>query len=188
MLPIIYRKKGGVMSGSCENNINLYEELQAYIDGLPDKRGRLIGVLHKAQSIFGFLPREVQEFIAGALGLPVAKVYGVVKFYSYFTMEPKGKYPISVCTGTACYVRGADDIVAELRKRLGVSVGQVTPDGLFSLDTLRCVGACGLAPVMIVAGHVYGRMKPSDVESILEEYRRKASEEGNNSEEACANG
>jgi NADH-quinone oxidoreductase subunit E/NADP-reducing hydrogenase subunit HndA len=178
------------MSGCCDGNVERYKELQAYIDGLPDRKGRLIGVLHKAQGIFGYLPREVQEFIAGALGLPVAKVYGVVKFYSFFTMVPKGKFPISVCLGTACYVRGADDIVAEVEKVLGITVGQVTPDGLFSLDTLRCVGACGLAPVMIVAGRVYGRMKPSDVEGIIAEYRKKAgdSEKDKACEGVCCHG
>ena len=105
-------------------------------------------------------------------------------------MVPKGKFPISVCLGTACYVRGADDIVAEVEKVLGITVGQVTPDGLFSLDTLRCVGACGLAPVMIVAGRVYGRMKPSDVEGIIAEYRAKAgdSEKDKACEGVCCHG
>jgi NADH-quinone oxidoreductase subunit E/NADP-reducing hydrogenase subunit HndA len=147
-----------------------YTELAAFIDGLPDKKGELITVLHKAQGVFGYLPREVQEFVAERMGLPLSKVYGVVKFYSFFTMKPKGRLPISVCLGTACYVRGAEDVVAELSKQLGIAVGEVTEDGKFSLDTLRCVGACGLAPVVIIGEKVYGRVKPADIARILGEY------------------
>ncbi len=148
-----------------------YEKLKAFIDSLPNKRGELITVLHQAQEIFGFLPREVQAFIAEELGVSLAKVYGVVTFYSFFTMTPKGKYPISVCMGTACYVRGADQIVEEFSKKLGINPGQTTEDGLFSLDTLRCVGACGLAPVVIISGKVYGRVTPDMVSGILANYK-----------------
>jgi len=148
-----------------------YEKLEAFINSLPDKRGELIMVLHKAQEIFGFLPREVQEFIAGKMGVSLAKVYGVVTFYSFFTMTPKEKYPISICLGTACYVRGADLIVEEFSKKLGIQPGQTTEDGKFSLDTLRCVGACGLAPVVIVSGKVYGRVTPDMVDGILANYK-----------------
>lgn len=157
-----------------KENLEKYEELQAYIDALPEKKGKLIGVLHRAQEIFGYLPREVQEHIAKALSLPLAKVYGVVKFYAFFTMTPKGRFPISVCLGTACYVRGGGELVGELEKNLGIKVGEVTPDGLFSLNTLRCIGTCGLAPVMTVGGEVYGRLKPSEVKAILEGYRQRA--------------
>jgi len=145
-----------------------YTELAAFIDGLPDKKGELITVLHKAQGVFGYLPREVQEFVAERMGLPLSKVYGVVKFYSFFTMKPKGRLPISVCLGTACYVRGAEDVVAELSKQLGIAVGEVTEDGKFSLDTLRCVGACGLAPVMLVNDSVHGQMTPEKTDEILD--------------------
>ncbi len=148
-----------------------YEKLGAFIDSLPDKRGELITVLHKAQGIFGFLPREVQAFIAEKMGVSLAKIYGVVTFYSFFTMTPKGKHPISICMGTACYVRGADQIVEEFSKKLGIQPGQTTEDGKFSLDTLRCVGACGLAPVVIINGKVYGRVTPDMVEGILEHYK-----------------
>jgi NADH-quinone oxidoreductase subunit E/NADP-reducing hydrogenase subunit HndA len=147
-----------------------YTELAAFVDALPDKKGELITVLHKAQGVFGYLPREVQEFVAEQMGLPLSKVYGVVKFYSFFTMKPKGRLPISVCLGTACYVRGAEDVLAELSKQLGIAVGEVTEDGKFSLDTLRCVGACGLAPVVIVGEKVYGRVTPADIARILGEY------------------
>ena len=152
----------------CENKG--YDELGAFIDALPSKKGELITVLHRAQSIFGYLPREVQEFIAERLDLPLAKVYGVVKFYSFFSMTPKGKHPISVCMGTACYVRGAEEVLTELIRQLGIPVGGVTEDGKFSLDTLRCVGACGLAPVVIVGEKVYGRVEPKKVAGILADY------------------
>ncbi len=132
--------------------------------------GELINVLHKAQGEFGYLPEEVQREIAKNLGIPVAKVYGVVTFYSFFTMTPKGKHAISVCMGTACYVRDAEKVVDEVKKLLGINVGDVTADGKFSLDCLRCVGACGLAPVMLIGEKVYGRVKPSEVKGILDSY------------------
>lgn len=158
------------MCTCCCGTDKRFEELAAFIESLPDKRGELITVLHKAQGIFGYLPREVQEFVAEKMDLTLAKVYGVVKFYSFFTMQPKGKHPISVCMGTACYVRGAEEVTQELAKQLGIAVGEVTEDGKFSLDTLRCVGACGLAPVVIVGEKVYGRVAPADVAGILAEY------------------
>ncbi len=148
-----------------------YEKLEAFIDSLPNKRGELIMVLHKAQEIFGFLPREVQAFIAEKMEVPLAKIYGVITFYSFFTMTPKGRHPISICMGTACYVRGADLIVEEFAKRLHIQPGQTTEDGKFSLDTLRCVGACGLAPVVLIGEKVYGRVTPDMVEGILGNYK-----------------
>jgi NADP-reducing hydrogenase subunit HndA len=132
--------------------------------------GELINVLHQAQTIFGYLPAEVQEVIAAELNMPVAKVYGVVTFYTFFTMLPKGKHPISVCTGTACYVRGAEKVLDEMRRILKVQVGETTPDGKFSLSCLRCVGACGLAPVVMIGEKVYGRVSPDGVQDILKEY------------------
>jgi NADH-quinone oxidoreductase subunit E/NADP-reducing hydrogenase subunit HndA len=132
--------------------------------------GELINVLHKTQGEFGYLPEEVQREIAKNLGIPVAKVYGVVTFYSFFTMTPKGKHAISVCMGTACYVRDAEKVVDEVKKQLGINVGEVTADGKFSLDCLRCVGACGLAPVMLVGDKVYGRVDPKEVKGILDSY------------------
>ncbi len=158
---------------SCKNELanELYEQLGKFIDELPEKRGALISVLHKAQSIFGYLPREVQIFIGKKLDVPISQVYGVVSFYSFFTMLPKGKYPIAVCMGTACYVRGADKVVDFFKRELGIQVGQTTEDGKFSLDALRCVGACGLAPVVLVGEKVYGRIVTAeDVKKILKDY------------------
>jgi NADH-quinone oxidoreductase subunit E/NADP-reducing hydrogenase subunit HndA len=132
--------------------------------------GELINVLHKAQEIFGYLPSEVQEVIAHELKVPVAKVYGVVTFYSFFTMTPKGKFPISICTGTACYVRGAEKVLDEFKKELKIQVGETTADGKFSLSCLRCVGACGLAPVVLIGEKTYGRVAPDDVKQIIKEY------------------
>jgi len=131
----------------------------------------LINVLHKAQGIFGYLPAEVQEIVARELKIPVAKVYGVVTFYSFFTMIPKGQNPISICMGTACYVRGAEKVLEEFKRKLKVEVGETTKDGKFSLNCLRCVGACGLAPVVMVGGKTYGRVSPDGVQEILAEYR-----------------
>lgn len=134
------------------------------------EKGELINVLHKTQEHFGYLPAEIQEVIAAELNMSVAKVYGVVTFYSFFTMVPKGKHPISICTGTACYVRGAEVVLDEFRKQLGIDVGDVTEDGKFSLSCLRCVGACGLAPVVMVGEKTYGRVSPEMVEEILKDY------------------
>lgn len=154
----------------CKDNVR-FKELENYILTLEDKKSSLIIILHKAQEIFGYIPEEVQEFIAEKIEVPVSKVYGVVSFYNFFSMEPKGKYPISVCTGTACYVRGAEKILEALQKELGLKLGGVTEDGLFSLDSLRCVGACGLAPVMLVGKDVHGKVKPEDVKKIIENYK-----------------
>ncbi|NCC71850.1 MAG: NAD(P)H-dependent oxidoreductase subunit E [Sphingobacteriia bacterium] len=132
--------------------------------------GELINVLHKVQGVFGYLPAEVQEIVAQEIHVSVAKVYGVVTFYSFFTMIPKGKYPVSVCTGTACYVRGAEKVLEEFKKELGIKVGESTPDGKFSLTCLRCVGACGLAPVVMVGNKTYGRVSPDGVKDILKEF------------------
>ncbi|MGB8491939.1 MAG: NADH-quinone oxidoreductase subunit NuoE [Bacteroidales bacterium] len=131
----------------------------------------LINVLHKCQQHFGYLPAEVQEVISNELSVPVARVYGVVTFYSFFTMTPKGKHPISICMGTACYVRGAEKVLEEFKKELNLQVGQTSTDGKFSLSSLRCVGACGLAPVVLVGDKTYGRVAPDDVKNILKEYQ-----------------
>lgn len=158
----------------CNNELakEMYAELEAFIDALPEKRGALISVLHRAQAIFGYLPKEVQEFVGEKLNIPTAQVYGVVSFYSFFTMEPKGKHPISICLGTACYVRGADKILDLFKEELSIGVGETTPDGKFSLDALRCVGACGLAPVVLVGDKVYGRINTREqVKDIIAEYQ-----------------
>ena len=136
-----------------------------------NQAGELINILHKTQEVFGYLPAEVQQVIANELDISEAKVYGVVTFYAFFTMKPKGKHKISVCMGTACYVRGAEKIVDELKKELNIKVGEITSDGKFSLDCLRCVGACGLAPVMMVGNKVYGHVEPKEIKGILELYQ-----------------
>ncbi len=128
-------------------------------------------MLHKVQGEVGSLPAEVQELVAKELNVPASREYGLGSFYSFFTMTPKGEHPISVCLGTACYVRGAEKVLDELKRQLGIGVGEVTPDGKFSLNCLRCVGACGLAPVIEVGEKVYGRMTPDRVKDVLAEYR-----------------
>lgn len=133
--------------------------------------GELINVLHKVQGTFGYLPAEVQEVVAEKLNISVAKVYGVVTFYSFFTMIPKGKFPISICTGTACYVRGAEKVLDEFKKELKIEVGETSGDGKFSIACLRCVGACGLAPVVMVGDKTYGRVAPEMVKDIIAEYQ-----------------
>jgi NADH-quinone oxidoreductase subunit E/NADP-reducing hydrogenase subunit HndA len=135
-----------------------------------NRPGELINVLHKTQEAFGYLPVEVQNTVAKELDIPVAKVYGVVTFYSFFTMKPKGLHPISVCMGTACYVRGAEKIVDALKNELDIDVGGVTTDGKFSLNCLRCVGACGLAPVMMIGEKVFGRVEAKDIKGIIDSY------------------
>ena len=149
----------------------LYQELEEFINELPTKQGHLVTVLHKAQSLFGYLPREIQQFVADQMGLSLAKVYGVVSFYTFFTMVPKGKHPISVCMGTACFVKGASKVVEALKEDLAVEIGEITHDGRFSIDVLRCIGACALAPVLSVGDKIYANVTPDQVKQILEEYQ-----------------
>jgi NADH:ubiquinone oxidoreductase subunit E len=149
------------------------EELDRYIESLEDKKGSLIHILHKAQSLFGYLSKEAQLYVARKLDIPAAKVYGVVSFYSYFATEPVGKHKISVCMGTACFVRGAEKIVDEFKKELFVENGQTTKDGQFTLKDVRCIGACGLAPVVFVDDQVYGHVTVDGVREILKKYRKE---------------
>ena len=148
----------------------LYQQLEDFIDQLATKEGHLVTVLHRAQHLFGYLPVEVQQFVADRMGVSLAKVYGVVSFYTFFTMVPKGKYPISICMGTACYVRQAGKIVEAFKEQLGVEIGEVTRDGKFSIDVLRCVGACALAPVLMVGEKIYAHVAPDQVKDIIAEY------------------
>ena len=153
----------------CENKLaqEKFEKLNTFIDSLINKESELITILHKAQNIFGYLPKEVQLHISRKLKIPAAKVNGVVTFYSYFTEEPRGEHIISVCMGTACFVRGSEAIMNELEDALKIKAGQTTSDGKYTVDGLRCVGACGLAPVVIVDGKVYGRVTKEQVKDIL---------------------
>lgn len=159
--------------GVLEANPEAKKELAEYIDGMdigadPDRnRGYLIQSLHKAQALYGFLPESVQLFVANKLRIHLSEVYGVISFYSFFTDKPKGQYQINVCTGTACFVRGAAGILDEFIRHLGIDEGETTPDGRFSLGGLRCVGACSLAPVVMVNDQVYGNVTQKMVKEIL---------------------
>ena len=148
-------------------------ELREFILLEKDKPGALMPVLQKAQDIYGYLPIEVQTIIADELNISLSEVYGVVTFYSQFSLNPKGEHRISICLGTACYVKGADKILEALEEKLEIKVGECTPDGLFSLDACRCVGACGLAPVMMIDEDVYGRMTVDQIDGILSKYTYK---------------
>lgn len=152
---------------------NIVAQVEEICNKYDNKSGELINILHEAQSLQGYLPEEMQRIIAARLDIPVSKVYGVVTFYTFFTMTPKGKYPISVCMGTACYVRGSEKLLEELKRRLGIDVGETTPDGKYSLDCLRCVGACGLAPVVMIGEKVYGRLQAADIKNILDELEQQ---------------
>lgn len=145
-------------------------ELLEVINSLKGQKGCLIPILQKAQGIYGYLPIEVQTIISDELNVPLEKIYGIVTFYSFFSLYPKGKYGISVCLGTACYVKGSGDIFNSLKEKLGIESGQCTPDGKFSLDACRCVGACGLAPVMMINDDVYGRLTKGELDDILAKY------------------
>jgi len=145
-------------------------ELLKVIEERKDDKGALMPVLQKAQEIYGYLPIEVQTIISDAMCVPLEKVYGVATFYSQFSLFPKGKYKISVCLGTACYVKGSGDIYNKLEEVLGIKGGECTPDGKFSLEACRCIGACGLAPVLTVNEDVYGRLTADDVKDIIAKY------------------
>ena len=145
--------------------------LDAVIAELKDQKGCLMPIMQKAQDIYGYLPPEVQRRIALALDIPVSEVYGVATFYSQFLLNPKGEHPVNVCLGTACYVKGSGKLMEKLQEILGIEPGGITEDAKFSLDATRCVGACGLAPVMIVGEDVYGRLEPSAIEAIIAKYR-----------------
>jgi NADP-reducing hydrogenase subunit HndA len=145
-------------------------DLAKVIEDYAGVPGALVQVLEKAQQIYGYLPLEIQTRVAEELNVPLEEVYGVATFYSFFSINPKGKYQVSVCLGTACYVKGSGEILNKIIEVLGIETGGCTKDGKFSLEACRCVGACGLAPVMIVNGDVYGRVTPDQVETILAKY------------------
>ena len=146
------------------------EQLLAVIAELKNQAGCLMPIMQKAQDIYGYLPIEVQTIIADELCIPLEKVYGVATFYAQFALYPKGKYKISVCLGTACYVKGSGDLYNALMEKLGIAGGECTPDGKFSLEACRCIGACGLAPVLTVNDDVYGRLTVDDLDEILAKY------------------
>ena len=153
------------------------EALLKVIAELKDTKGALMPIMQKAQDIYGYLPQEVQVMIATKLGIPAEEVFGVATFYSMFNLSPKGKFRISVCLGTACYVKGSYEVLTKICELLEIEPGECTEDGLFSIEACRCVGACGLAPVMMINDDVYGRLKASEVEEIINKYRTYEKEE-----------
>lgn len=150
------------------------KKLDEIIEKYKDTRGSLIQVLHEAQEVYGYLPLEVQRTIAEKLNIPLAEVYGVVSFYTQFSINPKGKYQISVCMGTACYVKGANEILDKFRTRLSIDVGECTEDGRYSLDACRCIGSCGLAPVVTINDEVFGKLVADDIDDIMDKFDARA--------------
>ena len=153
------------------------KELKKAIDLHKEQKGALMPVIQEAQRIYGYMPEEVQRMVAEGMNVSLSEIFGIVTFYSQFSLTPKGKYKIVICMGTACYVIGAGQILERFEKELGIKDGECTPDMKFSLDGARCVGACGLAPVLFVNDKAYGRLTLSDVNAILEEYLAKGENE-----------
>lgn len=160
------KKKTVPFAGTKEQEVELLKVIREH----KDDKGALMPILQQAQNIYGYLPIEVQTIISDEMSIPLEKIYGVVTFYSQFSLNPKGKYKISVCLGTACYVKGSGDIYNKLMELLKVEGGECTPDGKFSLDACRCIGACGLAPVMTVNDDVYGRLTVDEIAGIIAKY------------------
>ena len=148
-------------------------EISAFIEEWKSKPGNLIMVLHQVQQTYGYIPRNIAIEISERLSVPLAKIYGVVTFYNFFKLEKAGKYKIQVCLGTACYIRGGDALLKTLEKELGIGLNSTTPDGMFSIEAVRCLGCCGLAPVIVVNGNVHGRLTSKDVPAIIEQYRKQ---------------
>ena len=148
-------------------------ETKEILEKYPKEKDQLIMILNDVQEKYGYIPKQAQIVISEELSIPMAEIYGVITFYSRFTLEPKGKYNISVCLGTACFVKGSQSILDRAKERLKIEPGQVTPDGKFSLDDVRCVGACGLAPVFMVNDEVYGNATVKKFDEILDKYMNK---------------
>lgn len=164
------------MSCGCSCADTKAQELDKIIAKHANTRGALIPVLHEAQELYGYLPMTVQKRIADGLNVSLATVYGVVTFYTQFSLNPKGKYKINVCLGTACYVKGAGDILNKISEILKIKSGECSKDMVFSLDACRCVGACGLAPVIMINDDVYGRLTADDIPAIIQSYMDKEAE------------
>ena len=154
------------------------KQITEIVERYKNEETPLMMILEAIQTEYGYIPLEVQELVSELTGIPVAEIYGVVTFYSFFSLKPKGKYVIGVCLGTACYVKGGQLVLDKFQEMLGIKVGETTEDGLFSLDALRCIGACSIAPAVSVNGKVYQRMDPSKVAAVIKEYRDLASKEG----------
>ena len=159
------------MSATAEKEKMLTPEIDAFIEKWQEKPGNLIMILHRVQEEFGYIPRQAAFEVAEALDIPVAKIYGVITFYHLFKLTKPGRYQIAVCMGTACYLKGGDDLILELERQLGVGLNTVTEDGLFSVEAVRCIGCCGLAPAMTINGEAYGNLKPAELTEILQKFR-----------------
>jgi NADH-quinone oxidoreductase subunit E len=159
-------------SATLKRDIEFPKELSSFIDEWKDKPGSLIMILHKIQETFGYIPREAAEKLSKMADIPLARIYGVVTFYHFFKTTKPGKHRISVCLGTACYLKGGQDLIDEARSILSLDEGQVTEDGLFSIDPVRCVGCCGLAPVLTIGNDVYGKVTPDQLPDIIAKYRQ----------------
>jgi len=160
------------MSCNCCGN-GKDEKMQEILKKYAKDKSNLIQILNEVQEYYGYIPKSAQVEISEYLGLPMAEVYGVITFYSRFTLKPKGKYNIAVCLGTACFVKGSEKVLDRVKEKLGIDVGQTTPDGKFSIEATRCIGACGLAPVFTVNDEVYGKATPEMVDKVIEEYKNK---------------
>ncbi len=158
------------MNGTTEQ---MTPEIRAFIEEWKSKPGNLIMVLHKVQQTYGYIPRDVAIETSKLLDVPLAKIYGVVTFYNFFKLQKAGKYIIQVCLGTACYLRGGDDVIKEFEKQLGIGVNGTTADGLFSIEAVRCIGCCGLAPAAVINGEVHGKLTTKDVAGIIAKYRER---------------
>lgn len=162
------------MEGKCECGENRMDpKMEEILSKYEKDKSNLIQILNEVQEYYGYIPKHAQFSISEYLDLPMAEIYGVITFYSRFTLEPKGKYNIQVCLGTACYVKGSEKILDKLKEKLGIDVGEVTKDGKFSIEATRCIGACGLAPVFTVNGEVYGKATPELLEKVIDEYKNK---------------
>lgn len=149
------------------------EAMQKILEKYTKDKSNLIQILNETQEYYGYIPKDSQIAISEYLGLPMAEVYGVITFYSRFTLKPKGKYNVAVCLGTACFVKGSEKILDKLKEKLGIDVGETTPDGKFSIEATRCIGACGLAPVFTINDEVYGKATPELLDKVIEEYKNK---------------
>ncbi len=149
------------------------QDIAALAEKWREKKGSLIMILHEIQNQYGYVPRDVSLKLSKLLDIPMARIYEVITFYNYFKLDPPGKYTISICLGTACYLKGAPELVEEVKTMLNVKEGQTTPDGLFHLDVVRCLGCCGLAPVMMVNGEIHGKVKREEVATILSKYKKE---------------
>jgi NADH:ubiquinone oxidoreductase subunit E len=169
-------KNTGKCNCASESTEMKYQRLGLIIDEMKGKKDNLVQVLHIAQEIFGYLPKELQEFISKKMDMPLSTVFGVITFYSYFSTKPKGKNVIKICLGTACYVKGAQKLVDRVSELLDLPVGGITKECEFSLEVMRCVGACGLAPVMLINDDVYGNVNPEDIDGIIAKYSTQKEE------------